>query len=522
MSITVRELLQLPHLQATLIAGAGGLDREISWVHTSDLPNPWEWHGSGELLLTNGTGMPPEEPIQITFIEKLCESGASGLALGLGMSGPPLTVGATRKADELRLPLLSIPFSVAFTAVVRAVADANDREESRQLGRIARLYELLRTSVASAQPGPETLRKLGQELGIRLYLVDPETGLSLFDEAEETSFGPALVESYLAHRHAIPAMLRLNRPGAAASDAGAVAVAVPGGQPTALVVEPLGNQLPSPVLLQHIATGAALELAQLVAAREQQRKQGADLLGQMIDRRVDPWAADEQITSAGLDLGACVLVMANTDPHVTSADVHRVLARTRVPYLLLRRDCLLYVVIPDLAVEAHFAAELPPPAHTVGTSAPVVSANRVPDAVQEARWALSVAETEKRSLVRFGDDTMLLLPRTPTEAQVLVNQILGRLITSDAEHGTDYVNTLRVMLRHDRSWQLAAAELHIHKQTLGYRIRKIKQITGRGLTRTEDLAAWWFALRAHDLLGGEQRSGTAVSLRHLWAMTADL
>ena len=50
------------------------------------------------------------------------------------------------------------------------------------------------------------------------------------------------------------------------------------------------------------------------------------------------------------------------------------------------------------------------------------------------------------------------------------------------------------MLRHNRSWQLAAAELHIHKQTLGYRIRKIEQLTARGLTSTEHLAEWWFAL----------------------------
>jgi PucR C-terminal helix-turn-helix domain len=225
----------------------------------------------------------------------------------------------------------------------------------------------------------------------------------------------------------------------------------------------------------------------------------------MIDRRVDPWVADEQVTDAGLDLSTCVLVMANVGRQVTATDLHRVLVRTRVPYLLLRRDCLLYVAIPDLAIEAHFPGELPEPAHAVGISGPIISANRVPDAAQEARWALDVAETEKRPMVRFGDDTTLLLPRTPTEAQALVSRILGGLITLDAEHGTDYVNTLRVMLRHNRSWQSAAAELHIHKQTLGYRIRKIEQITGRGLTRTEDLAEWWFALRAHDLLDGRQR-----------------
>jgi PucR family transcriptional regulator, purine catabolism regulatory protein len=503
-SITIRELLQLPHLQATLIAGSDGLDRAISWVHTSDLPNPWEWHGSGELLLTNGTGLAAESSVQVNFIERLAGSEASGLALGLGMSGPPLTSAAKDRAERLGLPILSVPFNVHFTAVVRAVADANDREESRQLGRIARLYDLLRTSIVSAQPGPETFRKLGQELGLRLFLVDPETGLSIFDEGEETEFGPSLVASYAAHLNAIPGMLHLSLPDASPGTAGAVVVAVPGDQPTALLVEPLGSQLPSPVLLQHIATGAALELAQLAAAREHQRTIGADLLGQMIDRRIDARVAEQQVADTALDLAACVLVMAHAAPSASATEVHRLLARTRAPYLLLHRHDLLYVLTSDRTVEEHLLTKLPRPLPAVGISSAVTNANRVPDAAQEAQWALGVATAESRELVRYGDHTTLLLPQTPTEARALVARVLGALISHDAEHRTDYLLTLRAMLRHDRSWQSAAAELHIHKQTLGYRIRKIETLSGRGLTRTEDLAEWWLALRAHDLLEGRQ------------------
>ena len=96
-----------------------------------------------------------------------------------------------------------------------------------------------------------------------------------------------------------------------------------------------------------------------------------------------------------------------------------------------------------------------------------------------------------------------------TEAQALVSRIIGPLITHDAEHGTAYVSTLRAVLACDRSWQPAAAELHIHKQTLGYRIRKIEHLTGRGLARTEHLAELWFALRAHDLLRGRQVTPSA-------------
>jgi len=102
-------------------------------------------------------------------------------------------------------------------------------------------------------------------------------------------------------------------------------------------------------------------------------------------------------------------------------------------------------------------------------------------------------------LVRYGDQTNLLLPRSLTEAR---SRILGPLTTHDAEHCTAYVDTLRAVLQHNRSWQRAAAELHIHKQTLGYRIRIFERLTGRGLARTEHLAEWWFALQAQDLLAG--------------------
>jgi purine catabolism regulator len=190
MSITVRELLQLPHLRLTLTAGAAGLDRQVSWVHSSDLPNPWEWLGPGELLLTNQPSLRPGEPAQVGFLERLAETGVSGLGIGVGMAGPPLSARASRRADELALPLVAVPYSVPFTAVARAVADANGREEALVLGRVARLYELLRTSVIAGRPGAEMFRRLGEELGVRLYLLDPETGLSLFGDGESTSFAP--------------------------------------------------------------------------------------------------------------------------------------------------------------------------------------------------------------------------------------------------------------------------------------------------------------------------------------------
>jgi purine catabolism regulatory family protein/PucR-like helix-turn-helix protein len=507
MSITVGELLKLPHLRMRLLAGADGLDRAISWVHTSDLVDPWGWLGFGELLLTNGTGLSPDGAEQARFVARLAEAGASGLGIGLGMSGPPLTPELHRQADALRLPVVTVPYSMQFTTVVRAVADANTREEARQLGRVARLYELLRTSVLAGWPGPELFRRLGGELGARLYLVDPETGVSVFGDGVRTAFAGPLRAGYAAHGNAVPGVLRLAGSGPGTGGAVAVAVAVPGEQPAVLVAEPTGAQLPSPLLLHHIATGGALEIAQLAAAQEQQRKLGERLLGQLLDRRLDAESAQAQLSEHGLDLAGCVLAVARAEPagagprtaRGAASQVHRALARAAVSHLLAERDGLLQVVLPAEAVAARL---LPECSRAIGVSGGVGAASRVPDAAHEARWALAAAEAEGKALVRFGEETALLLPRSAAEAQALVTRILGALLAHDAGHGTAYLDTLRALLEHDRSWQLAAAALHIHKQTLGYRIRKIEQLTGRGITRTEHLAEWWFALRAHDLLTG--------------------
>jgi purine catabolism regulator len=503
MSITVRELLQFPHLRLQLIAGAAGLDRQVSWVHSSDLPDPWEWLGPAELLLTNQPSLSPDEEVQARFLERLAGTGASGLGIGVGMPGPPLSARASRLADELELPLIAVPYSVLFTSVVRVVAEANDGDEARLLGRVARMYELLRTSVIAGHPGPEMFRRLGEEMGVRLYLVDPETGQSIFGDGECASFASALIASYTAHGNAIPGVLRLSRGPAASGEPGALAVEVPGDQPIALIAEPIGNELPSLVLLHHMAVGGALELAQLAAVQERQRKLGADLLAQLLDRRIDPRAADPQIVDAGLDPEVSVLVVARAWGDRPGADLNRRLARSQVPHLRLDRDRLLYVMLPEAATDAQLVPALAENGQAIGCSGRIATAGRLPDAALEARWALGVAEAEKKTaLVRYGDQTAPLLPRSVIEAQALTSRILGPLISCDAEHGTSYLETLRATLRHDRSWLRAAAELHIHKQTLAYRIRKIEHLTGRGVAKTEHLAEWWFALRAHDLLTG--------------------
>ena len=59
----------------------------------------------------------------------------------------------------------------------------------------------------------------------------------------------------------------------------------------------------------------------------------------------------------------------------------------------------------------------------------------------------------------------------------------------------DLVSSVRIWLEHDRQTERAAAALHIHPNTLLYRVRRFEQISGRSLASTESMVEIWLALR---------------------------
>jgi purine catabolism regulator len=277
-------------------------------------------------------------------------------------------------------------------------------------------------------------------------------------------------------------------------------VAVPGEPLTALVAEPLGDRLPSAAVLQHVAVAGAVQLAQIVSRRQRHRRQGGELLDQLLDPRRAWRVGNDEPGLTGLDLRTCVLAVLRPVRPAAEDGLHRAWSRAHLSSLLMQRGAQLYAVLPQAAVASQLEPQLAELGCSAGVSDRLASADRMPDAAQEAAWALSVAEAKGVPISRYRDGAGLLMPRTPGEAQALVDHVLGELLAYDSSHGTSYVETVRALVRADGSWQQAAAAVHVHKQTLGYRLRKVEELTGRGFARSAHMAEWWFALQALDLL----------------------
>ncbi len=506
MSITVKELASIPNLGTRVFAGESGLDRQISWAHVCELPDPTEYLAAGELLMTVGYTVPEGPSAQEAYIERLAEAGLSGLLVAEKMYAPDLSAELASAADRLSLPVLLTAYNVPFTDISRTVAEANRSKEHARLLQAIRVYETARLAVGGADD-PRRMAELGDVAGCELFVLDPEHGRSLLANAPQPPerIASALTEEIRQRVRPMPAVLRL-RVGAKP----VTALFVPASRPAALVAVSRTPEPPDLSVLRHITTVAALEVEKLTADYERRRRLGAELLAGLIDSRIAADSASHLLSERGLAEEPRLLAACSGDGGAGEhPDLHLRLEDRGVPHLLLRRAPVLAALLPDTPeAVGTFRGEIDP-ALPVGLSDPIGNVSRVPDAYREVQWALQGAKATGKPVARYGEDSALspFMPRSLSEAQRAIEHVLGPVLDYDATHGSHLVASLRTWFSHDRSWQRAAESLHVHRQTLVYRMRRVEELTGRRLDRSKDLAELWLALQAAEASGHLKMEG---------------
>jgi hypothetical protein len=93
----------------------------------------------------------------------------------------------------------------------------------------------------------------------------------------------------------------------------------------------------------------------------------------------------------------------------------------------------------------------------------------------------------------------LLLARAPRVAQMVRQRVLGPLEAYAERRTSELVETLDAFVRSGLDRRRAAAEIHVHPNTLDYRLRRIAELTGLDMRRPDDLALVVLALRQAEL-----------------------
>jgi sugar diacid utilization regulator len=110
------------------------------------------------------------------------------------------------------------------------------------------------------------------------------------------------------------------------------------------------------------------------------------------------------------------------------------------------------------------------------------------------------------TVAAFGDLGILrLLLQVPDLAELrsFAADALGPLTAHENEHGTAYLATLACYLSQNNSPQRAARILHVHPNTVAYRVKRIEEITGLRLDHYQDRLIVQVALEILDAFGEE-------------------
>ncbi|MBW5485862.1 PucR family transcriptional regulator [Streptomyces bambusae] len=165
------------------------------------------------------------------------------------------------------------------------------------------------------------------------------------------------------------------------------------------------------------------------------------------------------------------------------------------PDAALHADALLATVRDPLAAGLADDGRL-----TLGVSAAVHSAEGLRGALEEARHARRVAAARPGRVCAAGHHELashvLLLPFVPDDVRrAFTARLLDPLRDYDRRHRAELIPTLEAFLDCDGSWTRCATRLHLHVNTLRYRVGRIEQLTSRDLSRLEDKLDFFLALR---------------------------
>lgn len=279
----------------------------------------------------------------------------------------------------------------------------------------------------------------------------------------------------------------------------------------ALVGVPPGEAEGAQVALEHGATVLAMELARLHSVAETELRLGRDLVEELL-AHTDERAALGRAEALGYDLGRrhrVVIVVTDSPKPRRDHDsrfhaVRRAARDAGLGTLLVPRGDAVVVLSCAEGVWDDFHRRLLSELGRgvwVGVGGPCERLGDFPRSYREATLALRMRSADPRGgrtvfYEQLGTYRLLAEIGDLTAIDHFVDEWIGALIAYDSGHRTDLVSTLTSYLECRGNYDATSAALSVHRNTLKYRLRRIKEISGHDLKHPDTLFNLQLATRA--------------------------
>ncbi|CAM3708465.1 helix-turn-helix domain-containing protein [Tsukamurella strandjordii] len=466
------ELIDIPEFRLRLLVDPGEARAvELGRVFTTDQPVPERYLSGGELVLTGLLFHSGDAAESEQFVRSVAAGGAVAIGAGMDHFGavPDHFVDACSRAG---MALFAVPADVSFGDLTHAFIHAAQRQAEQVHAALDRSRKLL-AALAEGRALDEIAASVVAATGIGCQLL--------------TAAGKRVAAVGLATTDA-----QLDEIAAAAQSARSFPLAVSGG-----TLVPVGSRR-TLATAWYLFLGAApaaiprdawdaydefIAITSLVRARESDVARLADADG---DAAVAALVAGDGRLGAGT-----VVVVRGGDPRLLRGLVRDALvALAGVTVGVDEGDVIAHLpggavgsacdelrrhllrVAPALDGPVRIGVSDPSPAEGVGGA---VRAARLAADLGDGPVSLHTAAelSSARALFAYVPDRV---------REDFVARVLGPLIDHDERSGSDLLATLRVFLATGGSWVRTADELHLHPNSVRYRIAKAAELTGRDVS----------------------------------------
>lgn len=506
MSLTLRDLVSTPELDLALLAEGPGMDRQVTWVHVSELRDPTPFLSGGELLLTTGIAFDGSVDAA-DYVQRLSDAAVVGLGFGTGLSHSVVPGELVAAARRRGLPILEVPRQTPFIAISRAVSRAVAADEYAAVTKTFTAQQAL-TKAALSAAGPERLvRLLAQQVSGWVVLLDPAGApIAAYPETARSKVSALVPEMKVlaAHRGTVSSgfplgadTVSLQSVGAGSRGRAFLAVGRPGSLPAGdrhLVNAAV--MLLTIRLEQSSATDSGLGM--LRAALVRLVLSGQSELARPIAEKLAAALPREPVTVLVATGGIADVGAALDDPRIP-APAGMLVAELDDQLVVLvgggadaAAECATRIEVAGLSsgVDTGRSGDV-----VVGISGPAAYAD-ISGAYRQALQANAFGVRHGRSVTAFTEISMpgITAMLGPGEARAFADSLLRPLVEHDLAGRGDLVNSLRTWLAHHGQWDPSAAALGVHRHTLRHRIGTVGQLLGRDLDSPGTRSELWLAL----------------------------
>lgn len=498
---SLSELLSLPVFQGSrVLAGHAGLEHPVTGINLSDTPEYYKWLSPGELMVTTCFSLQNDSAALADFVPTLSSKGLAGLMLKPGQylgSTPPVMLAC---ADQLAFPLVELPETVRFSDITKAVSDELLRRQTALLRSTLTINEMLTRTIVEGAGLEEIISMVSGLTGGSILVLDSinnrrarfltEGDAARFCGHSEEQIDRALIAGSQMH------VLRV------------------GGHSFGFLY--VYHSLPPARELDAGIMAQVLQTIPLEIARERTvRERGDQHLGEFLLHLLSDHIADEHREAArarafGLDLSQNHMILrarvtdrpntgnkyagvfqrtllaSNVQTTLTNLGFSLHLLVTSDEYLLLLSaplDTRVFVSLTarfsemaDRYTEDYDALDI-----TAGCGRPHSGIAGLVQSDRESRLALRAALSRGGGLTRFEDLGLLrLIYASEPEAEVdaFIHETLQGLLDRHQPRSAELLQTLESYFRNYGNLKRISEEMYAHYNTVVYRLKSIREITG--------------------------------------------